>query len=325
MTTKLKRRPKPEYPPIDWDGCTEISVGARPLLYALEQCSVAMGVEEVRYYLRGIFVQYRDLDSLTLTATDGHRLVSGSIGAKKVHGYFNSAIWSDAHVKTAIKWLKRMGNAVVYVNFGKAVTTLSANGSRTAIAHVDHSYPDWERVVPEFKHYDDFIHVNRAGLLKAIKEICTPAKNIRLADKRINYSAGCLRFTCNNELVPDAPARSNDGLRLSRLHLSCQHETRVWRTENYVREFQRGANRGKKETRTKWHIAQEDIASQETRIDCEPLGKPASFGVNPMYLRELIQGKGKQKKIMIAVQEYSGPIRIDCGDGFTRVLMPMRI
>lgn len=70
------------------------------------------------------------------------------------------------------------------------------------------------------------------------------------------------------------------------------------------------------------HAARGDVSIQLAHeIGAE---KPDPFGINAVYLRDLTASA--TGIVRIIPNDYAGgPVRIDCGDGVTRVAMPMRI
>lgn len=120
---------------------------------ALRAVAHAIGTEETRYYLNGIFVEPCDKGGVLLVATDGHRLCAvrdahGKIGRPAIL----SARWADQALIT--KRSEGDGRRLVLTEGKQAVVSVPTAGGGAfeagslLVEEIAGTFPDWRRVVP---------------------------------------------------------------------------------------------------------------------------------------------------------------------------------
>ncbi len=288
---------------------TILTVDRKRLLDTLRACAPAMSAEETRYYMCGIRCEVNK-GTITLIATDGHRLVSGDVAASIVTGPMHPATWERKSILAGIKWLSTTAknSQKIAISLGSSATFEGENGARCSISHINAVYPDWRRVVPEWSQYDNIATMDRLALCKALKSVIAMPRGQRSPDRIVEHNGHALRLLSNGQAT----------------HLERSISTVTRRTEDYRCTVQRGKRRGQTEMRRKWHVADETVATKTTSVSAVAVGTDFLVGVNAVYFYDLVARGGKTVHVAVGDQS-GGPIRIDCGDDITRVLMSMRI
>ena len=145
------------------------SVPQKTLKGLINQVHFAMAVHDIRYYLNGILF-VAEGKSLTLVATDGHRLARFEMplpdGAKDIPG----VIIPRKAINEMRKLIDEAGDAI---EIG-----LSENRLRFSFDHIalttkliDGTFPDYDRVIP--KNNDKVLEVNPAVFASAVDRVST--------------------------------------------------------------------------------------------------------------------------------------------------------
>lgn len=113
---------------------------------ALKAAALCASDEQTRYYLRGVFVEYRG-GELICVATDGHRLVAvhpESNGPAPNSPDFGIIIPVEALARVKIS--KYVFNGDLVCDAGQ--WRLEYDGLKIGFTPVDGTFPDWRRIVP---------------------------------------------------------------------------------------------------------------------------------------------------------------------------------
>jgi DNA polymerase III subunit beta len=139
----------------------EISFGE--MLTIIQTIKPAISIEETRYYLNGMFFEPRDINSLCVTATDGHRLHTMTVKADGLTAANAAATpfiiprktlsvvekWLTGLVKT---WAKSNEPAhTLSVEMGAKGTKFHCGPVTINSKNIDGTFPDWRRAVPVIK------------------------------------------------------------------------------------------------------------------------------------------------------------------------------
>lgn len=264
---------------------------------ALRVVANAISKEETRYYLNGAYIEFGMLEGVTLTTTDGHRLVSVVLGANERPSYRANAIISRDGIKKALKRLARAkGNCEIIV-MGPMNVKIAYCGELIALECIDGTFPDWRRVVPHAYDTTCSISLNpkelRAALLPLIKE-ATQWQGRNLTAKFSIAKDQWLKISGN-------------------LHRP------TWREETYT--VTRGKRRGEKATRRVKDG--EESKPFETVVCPGPIVSSIEIGFNARYLYDLVEyAKGP---VTLHMADSASPMRLEASDGATRILMPCRL
>lgn len=161
--------------------------------------SFAMGNQDVRDYLNGAYVEI-SAQSLTLVATDGHRLSKSShlwkdgVSALSLAGSASTAIIP----RNAVMDLKRLLGTYggdVEVSIAKNYLTVSFGVNVFTTILIDGRYPDYRRVLPEFN--DNAIGID-VGLLKPALQRSMILANDKFKGGRFEFEKSAVSIFAQN-------------------------------------------------------------------------------------------------------------------------------
>lgn len=282
---------------------------AGELLRTIRTIMTSVSTEETRYYLNGIFVECI-AGAIRMTATNGHHLTTGPLPAENV-GVAFIAIWSSADFKAVRKWLTGHAGRVS-VTIGADDTELRHSDDRAIIRHVDGTYVDYQRVMPRDRELSAPVAFNRVAARKAIAAMTLhgPMPH-RGADGNMyrDVISPSVRFSAgNNELV-----------------LTVKNTVEQIEERKIGKVLTRGPRTGQTVYKKTWEVV---ASSDDTRSKTIPVVSvkrsaiPMTATYDAAYIIDLLSHGGALANIRINLT--SGPSSIDCNDGLTRVIMPLR-
>jgi DNA polymerase III subunit beta len=176
-----------------------LKLPAEKLHKLLVRAQYAMAVQDIRYYLNGMLFQLQG-DTLTVAATDGHRLAVDAVKLEQEALQAVEVILPRKTVNELIKLLNdEEGDIELEVTANQAVVRHSNFELRSKV--VDGKFPDYQRVVP--KGYEKYFDINRQRLHQSLTRA-----SILLTDKlrgvRMAVTEGSLRIACSNNEQEDA-------------------------------------------------------------------------------------------------------------------------
>ncbi len=192
----LKTLPAKEFPRIETEDWQErFKIQQNVLKALLDKTSVAMGVNDVRYYLNGVLL-HLSAKQLRATATDGHRLAQ-----------------SDVDIKLGIKGTRELivpRKAVLEINRflgeGEGELTLEMNENHLKLSKaggvlitklIDGKFPEFKDVMS--KEYEICVRVNRIELIEVLNRVAVltnPGERFRGA--KINLQENLMSISANN-------------------------------------------------------------------------------------------------------------------------------
>lgn len=113
---------------------------------ALKAAAFCVSSEETRFYLKGVFAEYKD-GNLLLVATDGRRLIAvhpDSNGPAPHGPAFEIIIPSDVIARIKLGRRDTMGDLVCEAG----QWALHYDGLKIGFTPIDGTFPDWRRIVP---------------------------------------------------------------------------------------------------------------------------------------------------------------------------------
>lgn len=132
--------------PPEYGGEGELSMPMGELRDAADSVLYAVSSDAHRPILTGVLFGY-DGETLTLVATDTHRLAVRKLRKPGIKGSSISAVVPEKALK-AIKSLPLGDEDVVTISFGNGRLGVDAGGARIVSQLLSGTYPNWERVVP---------------------------------------------------------------------------------------------------------------------------------------------------------------------------------
>ena len=191
----LQSLPAEDFPlvnePADY-GAT-FSIPQKTLKALVEQVHFAMAVHDIRYYLNGILF-IAEGKSLTLVATDGHRLALAQASLDGDVPQRQEVILPRKTVLELQRLLKADDSAIE-MRFAHNQAKFSFSGLEFITKLVEGKFPDFNRVIP--KGHKHAITLGRTGLLSALQRAAI-LTNEKFKGVRMNFDAGVLRIVANN-------------------------------------------------------------------------------------------------------------------------------
>lgn len=145
---KLPTLPAEDFPQwADEKPVAEFVLGGSTFARIFNRVRFAVSSEEARYYLQGIcFDVDKAADTLSLVATDGHRLAVSSIALPEGAESCPRAIVPTEAVDAALRIFKSAGE--VAVAFTERSVTFAADDLRLCSKVIDGEFPQYLRVIP---------------------------------------------------------------------------------------------------------------------------------------------------------------------------------
>ena len=168
------------------------SIPQKTLKGLMDQVSFAMAVHDIRYYLNGILF-VAEGDSLSLVATDGHRLAFAS-AKLDVEVPKQEVILPR---KTVIELQRLLSNneGAIEMQFANNQAKFSFDGMEFVTKLVEGKFPDYNRVIP--RNHKNKVTLGRAALLSTLQRTAILTSD-KFKGVRLNLDPGTLRVASNN-------------------------------------------------------------------------------------------------------------------------------
>jgi DNA polymerase-3 subunit beta len=158
----------------------------------MDQVSFAMAVHDIRYYLNGILF-VAEGDSLSLVATDGHRLAFAS-AKLDVEVPKQEVILPR---KTVIELQRLLSNddGAIEMQFANNQAKFTFDGMEFVTKLVEGKFPDYNRVIP--RNHKNKVTLGRDALLRTLQRTAILTSD-KFKGVRLNLDPGTLRVASNN-------------------------------------------------------------------------------------------------------------------------------
>ena len=169
------------------------SVPQKTLRDLVNQVHFAMAVHDIRYYLNGILF-IAEGRTLTLVATDGHRL---ALGQAQLAAEVPSRQEVILPRKTVLELqrLLRDEDTPIEMRFANNQAKFSFSGMEFVTKLVEGKFPDYNRVIP--KNHKNALVLGRAPLLASLQRAAILTSE-KFKGVRINLEPGLLRIASSN-------------------------------------------------------------------------------------------------------------------------------
>jgi len=168
------------------------SVPQKTLKQLINQVHFAMAVHDIRYYLNGILF-VAEGKSLTLVATDGHRLALAQANLD-VEIPKQEVILPRKTVLELQRLLKDEDTAIE-MRFAGNQAKFSFSGMEFVTKLVEGKFPDYNRVIP--KNHKNHVTLGRAPLLSSLQRAAILTSE-KFKGVRVNIEPGTLRIASSN-------------------------------------------------------------------------------------------------------------------------------
>jgi DNA polymerase-3 subunit beta len=168
------------------------SVPQKTLKLLINQVHFAMAVHDIRYYLNGILF-VAEGKSLTLVATDGHRLALAQ-ATLDVEIPKQEVILPRKTVLELQRLLKDE-DTPIEMRFAGNQAKFSFSGMEFVTKLVEGKFPDYNRVIP--KNHKNHVTLGRAALLASLQRAAILTSE-KFKGVRVNIEPGSLRIASSN-------------------------------------------------------------------------------------------------------------------------------
>jgi DNA polymerase-3 subunit beta len=168
------------------------SVPQKTLKHLINQVHFAMAVHDIRYYLNGILF-IAEGKSLTLVATDGHRLALAQ-SQLDVEIPKQEVILPRKTVLELQRLLKEE-ETPIEMRFAGNQAKFSFSGMEFVTKLVEGKFPDYNRVIP--KNHKNHVTLGRAPLLASLQRAAILTSE-KFKGVRVNIEPGALRIASSN-------------------------------------------------------------------------------------------------------------------------------
>ena len=169
------------------------AVPQKTLRHLVNQVHFAMAVHDIRYYLNGILF-IAEGKTLTLVATDGHRLALGQAQLAAEVPSKQEVILPRKTVLELQRLLKDE-ETPIEMRFANNQAKFSFSGMEFVTKLVEGKFPDYNRVIP--KNHKNALVLGRAPLLAALQRAAILTSE-KFKGVRVNLEPGVLRIASSN-------------------------------------------------------------------------------------------------------------------------------
>ena len=198
----LQTMPSDDFPLVQEaaDFGPAFSVPQKALKGLINQVHFAMAVHDIRYYLNGILF-VAEGKSLTLVATDGHRLALAQatldveIPKQEVILPRKTVLELQRLLKDESKDEKDSNEGLIEMRFAGNQAKFSFSGMEFVTKLVEGKFPDYNRVIP--KNHKNIVTLGRAPLLSSLQRAAILTSE-KFKGVRVNIEPGTLRIASSN-------------------------------------------------------------------------------------------------------------------------------
>ncbi|MGQ0711356.1 MAG: DNA polymerase III subunit beta [Rhodoferax sp.] len=168
------------------------SVPQKVLKALMDQVAFAMAVHDIRYYLNGILF-VAEGDTLSLVATDGHRLAFSS--AKLDTEVPRQEVILPRKTVLELQRLLSDEEGAIDMQFANNQAKFVFDGMEFVTKLVEGKFPDYNRVIP--RNHKNRITLGRTALLGTLQRTAILTSD-KFKGVRLNLEPGLLRVAANN-------------------------------------------------------------------------------------------------------------------------------
>lgn len=195
----LATLPASEFPTADaMEAEDTIEVPESRLGWLLEKTGFAMANQDVRHYLNGLLLEFRE-GALRAVATDGHRLALAEIAAE-ISGEVRSVIVPRKGVVELNRMLES-GDDPVTVGLGRNSIRVIRRSLTLTSKLIDGRFPDYEAVIPLGQ--DKGLEVDRDAFIHALQRAAI-LSNEKYRGVRLETAADTVKIVAHNPQQEEA-------------------------------------------------------------------------------------------------------------------------
>jgi DNA polymerase-3 subunit beta len=194
----LQTMPSEDFPLVQEaaDFGPAFSVPQKALKDLINQVHFAMAVHDIRYYLNGILF-VAEGKSLTLVATDGHRLAlaQATLDVEIPKQEVILPRKTVLELQRLLKDDKDSADGMIEMRFAGNQAKFSFSGMEFVTKLVEGKFPDYNRVIP--KNHKNVVTLGRAPFLASLQRAAILTSE-KFKGVRVNIEPGTLRIASSN-------------------------------------------------------------------------------------------------------------------------------
>jgi DNA polymerase-3 subunit beta len=210
FTSRIQALPKEDFPVLpEPTGTTKIALSSAGLREMVSKTQFAITGEDTRYFLNGALFVLRG-DSMSLVATDGHRLALITVERKTQDGSLKNGeeIKAILPKKTLLELGKLLGDGEedIYYERGENHLFFGVGGRVLISRMIDGEFPAYERVIPSENNNN--VEFERDRLTSAIKRVAllsnerSRAVKVEIKKKKAEVTSSSSEFGEASEQIP---------------------------------------------------------------------------------------------------------------------------
>jgi DNA polymerase-3 subunit beta len=197
---KLATLPADDYPSsADEVNDVEFSIPRTALIHLLQSTHFAMSQQDVRTYLNGLLFEI-DTQSLTVVATDGHRMAICRLPARMSDQHYRLLLPRKC-VQEVLRLLNNITDEHVAVSAGKNHFKLMTEQYTFLSRLIEARFPPWLKAIP--RDQDKQVMIDRDLLKRALSRIVILA-NEKSRAVLLQIQSGQLTLIANNQEQEEA-------------------------------------------------------------------------------------------------------------------------
>ena len=184
-----------DFPELDIKEETDsLSIESKTLKRLLNKTAFCMASQDVRYYLNGLLVEYKE-GNINAVATDGHRLALATTQLKETIEEEGKRQIIPRKAVLELAKILREDNGNINLSFGNSSLRIKDINLDFSTKLIDGKFPDYEKVLPAGE--PDALGVSKESLQSALTR-ASVLSNEKYRGVRFELSNNNLKLTANN-------------------------------------------------------------------------------------------------------------------------------
>ena len=171
-----------------------LSISYSVLQRLLNKTAFCMASQDVRYYLNGLLVEYKD-GEVNAVATDGHRLALATSELDKKHPIEGERQILPRKAVLELSKILRQENEEIKVTYGNSSLSIQDKNLDFSTKLIDGKFPDYEKVLPSGD--PSSLEVSKESLQSALSR-ASVLSNEKYRGVRFALDKNTLKLTANN-------------------------------------------------------------------------------------------------------------------------------
>ena len=171
-----------------------LSISSSVLQRLLNKTAFCMASQDVRYYLNGLLVEYKD-GEVNAVATDGHRLALATSELDKRNPIEGERQILPRKAVLELSKILRQENEDIKITFGNSSLSIQDENLDFSTKLIDGKFPDYEKVLPSGD--PNSLEVSKESLQSALSR-ASVLSNEKYRGVRFALDKNTLKLTANN-------------------------------------------------------------------------------------------------------------------------------